>query len=87
MTRCREEVELLRDVAAELEAEEYAADSEVALHARQASLTTDQTQLLDSSLPMKNVGASNPLSLPSLPSAPAGASSWESGGFSSAGKP
>ena len=27
---CREEIELLRDVAAEIEAEEYAADSEAA---------------------------------------------------------
>ena len=80
----REEIELLRDVAAEIEAEEYAADSEAALRTRQASLTKDQTQLLDSSLPMKNVGAGNPLS---LPSAPAGSSRWESGGFSAAGEP
>jgi hypothetical protein len=80
--RRREEVELLRDVAAEIEAEEYGADSEAALRIRQASLTKDQTQLLDSSLPMKNVGAGNPMS---LPSAPAGPSRWESGGFGASG--
>ena len=80
---CREEIELLRDVAAEIEAEEYAADSEAALRTRQASLTKDQTQLLDSSLPMKNIRADNPLS---LPSAPAGTRNWESGGFSASGK-
>ena len=74
----------MRDVAAEIEAEEYAADSEAALRTRQASLTKDQTQLLDSTLPMKNVGAGNPLS---LPPAPTGQSRWESGGFSAAGEP
>lgn len=82
-----EEVELLRDVAAEIEAEEYAEDSEAALRVRQASLTTDQTKLLDSSLPMKNLGGNHALALPLAPGGGGGdgGGGWGAGGFSNMG--